>query len=211
MKNNPEIISELSSWEIKLGVPVEDIYLARRGPYSHITVPENPHVFHCQTLSLREHGTEIISIDSAMVMIGHGVAMDATNENWRFLGTGKKVSATVSAYEHTAQQVGWPPLDALLICRHNLRPGQTSGAKLIFESTGIPYIFGDDTVHISRSARIDDKTSGIYRPSKGVELLVAETGKWDRINLDLWQKYWMHRLYVEDVRNIPTWAINPVE
>lgn len=208
---NPELDDKLTSWGIKLGVSVEDTDLARQGKSIHISISSFPHVFHCQTLILREQHEEIALINSAMVMMGHGVALDGNNENWKFLGTNQKVSDTVSVYEKIAKQLGWPHLDVLLVCRRDLKKESIQKARMVFESHGIPYIFGDDTVNISCSDSREGKTSGIYKHPEGVQLIIADTGKWDRLKLREWQNYWMYRLIIEDIRKIPAWAKYPAD
>ncbi|MDD5415951.1 MAG: hypothetical protein PHE48_03020 [Candidatus Daviesbacteria bacterium] len=119
---NPKLDVELETWGIKLGCPVEDINLARRGHSTYLEVSGFPHVFHSQLLVLTERGKELEFITSAMIMMGHGIALDADNENWYFLETSKRVSDTVNVYERIANQTGWPLVDALLVCRTSLKP-----------------------------------------------------------------------------------------
>ncbi len=206
---NPNMDKELDNWGIKLGASVENLDLARRGRPTYLNVSPYPHVFISQELVLLEDQIEIELIKNAMIMMGHGVATDASQENWTFLGTGKRVSETVAAYERISKQTGWPLLDALLVCRKNLQPKNILPVTTVFSTRGIPYIIADSTVTISLSTDREGKTSGIYRPLEGFELIVAEAQKWDRTYLNWWHNYWGHRLNIEDLRKIPNWTRHP--
>lgn len=204
-----DLDKELNDWGIRLGVSVEALDMVRKGRHSNIAVSVFPHVFCCQTLVLTENEKIIAEIQKAMVMMGHGVAIDASETSWRFVGTNKNVSQTLEAYERIAKQVGWAPIDVLLVCRKNMNPEQRSQSTPVFGIRDIPYIFAHDTVVIRRFGLDDGRSSGVYWPTRGLELQYAEASLWDQMFLVKWQNYWIHRLHVKDIRNIPYWANYP--
>lgn len=206
---NPEMDRQLISHGIRLGIPVENHTEVSRGRPSYMTINTHPNIFLADTFVLQDQGEDMFSIPNVMLMMGHGIAADKDSNTWRFLGTGKKVTDTMMAYEHVAAEIGWAPIDALLVCRQSTATESTGKVIQTFTQGNIPHIYADSTVTISRSIAQNNRTSGLFQPNEGAPLIVANAKSWNNRSIGRWINFWQERFKGNDTRSIPYWAIQP--
>lgn len=189
---------ELAQFGIKLGIPSQeperDIHEA--GWQGYYTVPHFPHVMYAQRIEFQTDRKQTFTIDGGMVMIGHGIDSEGLEDTWVFTGTGKNVSVTVNAYEAFAKDRGYPPLDALIVCRE--QPNLKAGVQFSYRE--IPYIRADSTAIV----RGDTPNGRIFTQGEGVENMVATAREWRGI--ERWRHYWDHAAAFRQTREIPLWA-----
>lgn len=196
-----DIESELWSFNIRLGVPLENS--DSRNDESYIDVPSSPHIFYTQKLQLRENQENLFTIEDAMVIMAHGYGDGI--DNWRFVGINRTVNDTVKAYEEAARRFLLPHLDAVLVCR-NFQELQSEKVRVLSEQREIPYVWPESLVTIIRS----EYPAGIFRPGEGVELVIANNRKW--YGVERWLTHWntlgrqTYRARRGDA--IPEWAKN---
>ena len=193
----------LSKWGIRLGN-----FTQRSYPNEIVNVSVYPHVFFANSLLLDSLRTEDkVGVDGAMVMAAHGM-LGGNNREWRFIGTNKSVTETVSAYDKVAKNIGWPLIDAVLACRgmdtdkieRLLESEKNSRARIALSSVSIlassvPQIFpGASGVNVA----------GRWEKGKGTLWIRALSLEWQ--GLDRWQKYWEDHKEERARIQIPGWA-----
>jgi len=196
----------LSKWGIRLGK-----YTLQSDPnetYDSVPIPVSPHVFSTNKLYLESLRTEeTVVLDDAMVMLGHGMLF-GENREWRFIGTNKSATETVTTYDKVANNMGWPSIDAVLVCRgmdtarvkKSLEEERNS--KAIFVRPSVPII-------VSPVPRIYPGASGVnvggfWEKEKGVSWIGVTALEWQ--GLDSWQQYWADHKEDRSRMEIPDWA-----
>lgn len=186
----------LREFGIRLGIFAEDPEQIEEVGTFYLAIPDNPHIMFAKRIEFRQGGEGSLKIEEGgVVMMGHGLAGDGSEARWAFRGSGKGVSETVEAYEEYAHQYGFPPLDALIVCRLH----QSERTRAVFTTRGIPYIFADSTDVTVLGGVVPHGRE--FTQGEGIENLVVEAGNWRGI--ERWRGYWDHAREFRRTRPIP--------
>ena len=205
IKGEQEMLTR--EYGIHFGVPINHKVRDYNTGYSHLNVPNFPHIFLGKEVSLYQPiniagDTKQMklgnSLDNVMVMIGHGISK--ANDEWVFVGSNKSVYETTKAYEQFAENTETPHLDLIIACytARNLNPVDQNQATIPFkQGIKIPYIVsGSNTI-----VKTNDGKS-LYVPGEGAIMTV----------FSLWggKLEWSNIRQHDRPDHFPEWAKNPV-